>query len=162
MVKKMFKILPILFVLLIAGYSYKKFRIAPKISFPVFEVLNEKKELIKLSNNSGKLRVISFYASWCPDCKREFPKMVAAMKTSLSEAEFIAITDEGLEKMIWFKDTSKYPFTFYSLPNSFDTYDIYAIPTTYILNSKDEILYSKVGEIEWENETFINELLQKN
>jgi len=158
---KMFKILPVLFVLIIVGYSYKKYRVPPRISFPTFEVQNEKNETIQLTNNSGKLRVISFYASWCPDCKREFPKMFSAMNTYLSEAEFIAITDEGVEKMIWFKETSKYPFTFYSLPDSFDTYDIHAIPTTYILNSKNEILYSKVGEIEWENEKFILNLLQR-
>ncbi|MBP6739282.1 MAG: hypothetical protein KA146_04790, partial [Leptospiraceae bacterium] len=48
-----------------------------------------------------------------------------------------------------FKDKYKYPFTFYTLPNSFDEYEIHAIPTTYILNSKNEILYSKVGDIDW-------------
>lgn len=160
MFNKLIKILPILLLFFIVGYNYKKYRIAPQILFPKIEVLNEKNELITLSNANGKLRVVSFYASWCPDCKLEFPKMLSAMKSSLSQAEFIAITDEGFEKMIWFKETSKYPFSFYSLPKSFDEYDIYAIPTTYILNSKNEIIYRKVGEIEWKNKEFISSLIE--
>ncbi len=131
------------------GYNYKKFRIAPRISFPSLEVINDKNETVKLTPTSGKLRVISFYASWCPDCKREFPKMKQAMETNLSNYEFLAITDEGFDTMIFFKDKYKYPFQFFTLPNSFDEYDIHAIPTTYILNDKNEVLYSKVGDIDW-------------
>jgi thiol-disulfide isomerase/thioredoxin len=150
----MTKIFTLTFFLLIVfgiGYNYKKYRIAPRISFPNLEVLNERNETITLSNTTGKLRVVAFYASWCPDCKIEFPKMQSAMQTNFSEYEFIAITDEGFEKMVSFKDKYKYPFIFYSLPKSFDEYDIFAIPTTYILNSKNEIIYSKVGNIDWEN-----------
>jgi|JI10StandDraft_1071094.scaffolds.fasta_scaffold12210_2 thiol-disulfide isomerase/thioredoxin len=131
------------------GYNYKKFRIAPRISFPSLEVINDKNETVKLTPTSGKLRVISFYASWCPDCKREFPKMKQAMETNYSDFEFIAITEEGVDSMNAFKDKYKYPFTFYTLPFSFEEYDIYAIPTTYIINAKNEILYSKVGDIDW-------------
>ena len=48
-----------------------------------------------------------------------------------------------------FKDKYKYPFHFYTRPNSFDEYEIHSIPTTYIRNSKNEILYNKVGDIDW-------------
>ncbi len=150
----MTKIFTLTFFLLVffgIGYNYKKYRIAPRISFPKLEVLNERNETVTLSSPTGKLRVISFYASWCPDCKIEFPKMQSAMQKDFSGFEFIAITDEGLGKMIAFKDKYKYPFIFYTLPMSFDEYEIYAIPTTYILNSKNEIVYSKVGSIDWES-----------
>ncbi len=146
---KIIAITSIFLLILGIGYNYKKYRIPPKISFPSLQVVNEKNESVTLSSADGKLRVISFYASWCPDCKREFPKMKQAMESNLSNFEFIAITDEGYDTMIAFKDKYKYPFTFYTLPNSFDEYEIHAIPTTYILNSKNEILYSKVGDIDW-------------
>lgn len=71
------------------------------------------------------------------------------METNYSDFEFIAITEEGVDSMNAFKDKYKYPFTFYTLPFSFEEYDIYAIPTTYIINAKNEILYSKVGDIDW-------------
>lgn len=151
MISKFITITSLLLVFFGIGYNYKKYRIAPRIFFPEIEVTNEKKEIVKLENKTGKLRVISFYASWCHDCKVEFPKLLSAMQTDFSEYEFITITDEGFEKMVAFKDKYKYPFTFYTLPNSFDTYDIYAIPTTYILNSENEIIYSKVGAIDWKN-----------
>ncbi len=151
MISKFITITSLLLVFSGIGYNYKKYRVAPKIFFPGMELINTNKEFVKLDEKMGKLRVVAFYASWCPDCKVEFPKLLSAMQTDFSEYEIIAITDEGFEKMISFRDKYKYPFTFYTLPNSFDSYEIYAIPTTYILNSKNEIIYSKVGAIDWKN-----------
>ncbi len=155
---KNLQILGLVFALLIGGYTYKKYRVAPSILFPEIDVINTGKEITKLPNTNGKVRIVSFYASWCPDCKREFPKMLSASNSDLSDAEFFAITDEGYDKMMSFKQSSGYPFQFYTLPSSFDEYKIFAIPTTYILNSKNEIIYSKVGEIDWQNEKFLSEI----
>ena len=58
-----------------------------------------------------------------------------------------------------FKDQKGYPFTFLKLNNAFGNIGIASIPTTYLLNTKGEIVYNKVGYIDWEDESTINHLL---
>lgn len=151
MKKNIFPIVSILLLIIYAGYSYQKYRIAPGFSFSKLELINEKKETSFPIQKDGKWKVISFYASWCIDCKREFPNMKKAMETNLSDFSFIAITDEGYEKMISYKYTNEYPFQFFSLLKDFENYQIYAIPTTYILNPENEIVYGKIGSVDWQS-----------
>lgn len=152
--KKIIAISVIILAGLIGAYLYSKYRIPPKIIFPEMSVVNGEQEIVKFATQPGKMKVVTFYASWCPDCIHEFPHILTASKSNFANFDFVAITDEGFDKMLAFKEKNKYPFVFYSLTKPFDEYGVYAIPTTYILNSKNEIVYSKVGKIDWENGTF--------
>jgi thiol-disulfide isomerase/thioredoxin len=164
MYKKIFSISGFIFLLTITLtiYFFNKYRIPPKIYFPSINVINDKNEITRFSLNSGKMTVVSFYASWCVDCKTEFPKMQSAKSSDFSELDFVAITDEGFALMNRFKENHKYPFIFYSLVEPFENYGIHAIPTTYILNPKNEIIYSKVGHINWKDEKFIMEIKKQS
>lgn len=149
MKKNIFPIVSILLIFAYGAYSYKKYRMAPTFTFSDLELINEKRETVNSIPKDKKWKVVTFYASWCIDCKIEFPKMKEAMKTNLADFSFIAITDEGFEKMMAYKANYKYPFVFFSLTKEFENYQIYAIPTTYILNPENEIVYGKVGAVDW-------------
>ena len=62
------------------------------------------------------------------------------------------------EKLISFKDKKQYPFTFLKLNTPFSAIDIASIPTTYLVNTKGEIVYNKVGYIHWDDESNLNHL----
>jgi hypothetical protein len=65
----------------------------------------------------------------------------------LAGYEMLAITDENLEKLTEFKTKTQYPFTFLTLTKVFSDIGINSIPTTYLLNTKGEIVYNNVGFI---------------
>lgn len=135
--------------LLIAVYTYRKYRIAPAIALTELEALNADGTKVKIWPQTGRGVIVVFYASWCHDCARELPKLVRAMQGPLKGAQVVALTDEDLPTMIRYRNQTQYPFAFYALPRDFDQYGIHAIPTVYVLNAKGEAVFTKVGDVDW-------------
>ena len=150
-------IVPVIFIVcsaLVGFYLYKKYRVAPTIDLLKQEVYNENNERVDLQKFVGKRLIISYYASWCRDCLQEMKTMNAVKATKYADAEVIAITDETQEKLVQFKNSRNYPFTFLPLNKGFDEIKIYSIPVTYIVNEEGKLIYEKVGAIDWESESF--------
>ena len=135
--------------LLIAGYTYKKYRIAPAIPFIELEALNAQGAKMKIWPQTGRGVIVVFYASWCHDCARELPKLVRALQGPLKGAQVVALTDEDLPTMISYRNQTQYPFAFYALPRDFENYGIHAIPTVYVLNAQGDAVFTKVGDVDW-------------
>ena len=135
--------------LLLIAYTYSKYRVAPRIAFPNLQVTDVLGAKVRLKPRPGRPLVVVIYASWCHDCARELPKLHAAWSKNLNQVDVALVTDEGMATMLHYRNRHKYPFAFYTLSESFDTYGIHAIPTTYVLSEKGEILFSKVGDVDW-------------
>lgn len=139
-------------------HTYSKYRIAPRISFPNLQVTDVLGAKVTLRPRQGRPLVVVFYASWCHDCARELPKLHAAWSRNLQHVDVALITDEGMGTMLRYRNHHKYPFAFYTLPESFDIYGINAIPTIYILNAQGEIIFRKVGEVDWRSPDLIEKI----
>lgn len=139
----------LLVALLLIVHAYSKYRIAPRISFPNLQVTDVLGAKVTLRPRPGQPLVVVFYASWCHDCARELPKLHAAWFTNLNQVDVALVTDEGIQAMIGYRNQHRYPFAFYTLMEPFDAYGIEAIPTVYVLNGKGEIIFSKVGDVNW-------------
>jgi hypothetical protein len=61
-----------------------------------------------------------------------------------------------------YRDLTRFPFTFYSLPHDFDFYGIHAIPTVYILNSTGETIFQKVGDVDWQSSSLLRKINPPN
>jgi peroxiredoxin len=151
----------ILLVLVVAAlifvvYKYRKYRIAPSIKLFNQEVYDAGGKRVDLNIYKGKKLIISYYASWCGDCLREMKALDKVKTTELADVVVIMITDESVEKMISFTEKHNYPFTFYRLNKSFDKINIYSIPVTYIVNQKGELVYEKVGAIDWTDNSLLS------
>lgn len=133
-------------------YFFNKYNVAPKIDIINLAVLDETSQPFDIKSLKGKKVIVSFYASWCPDCLKELKTLNQIKGEKLSDVEVLAITDETMEKLISFKTKKQYPYTFLKLTKSFNDLKIFSIPTVYLLNTKGEIVYEKVGYINWENE----------
>ncbi len=132
--------------------------VAPSIQVDKLEILNEDTTKFEISSLKGKKVIISFYASWCPNCLEELEILNSIKNEKLNDIEILAITDESLEKLTSFKNKKQYPFTFLKLNASFPEIGIASIPTTYLLNTEGEIVYNKVGYIQWDDESNLNHL----
>lgn len=112
---------------------------------PDFTLKNEKGESVSLSDYSGKVVILNFWASWCPPCKAEMPEF-NKMNDELKESKdvillTINLTDgqrETKEKALKFLKENNYYF-----PVLFDEdgiaagiFGIQSIPTTAIIDKE--------------------------
>lgn len=159
MSKKTTYIILILAILGVVGlYFFNKYNVAPVIDISKLEVVDQDTNKFDIPSLKGKMVIVSFYASWCPNCIEELKTLNSIKNTKLADIEVLAITDEGMEKMVDFKTKKQYPFTFLALTQSFSSLGIVSIPTTYLLNTKGEIVYNKVGYIDWDDESTLSHL----
>lgn len=135
--------------LMLIGFLYNKYRVAPRISFAGLQVIDTQGARVTLQPRAGRSLIVVFYASWCHDCARELPRLKAKWMQNPEKADVAAVTDEGIESMVDYRTQHGYPFAFYTLTQPFDAYGIEAIPTVYILNDQGKITFSKVGEVDW-------------
>jgi thiol-disulfide isomerase/thioredoxin len=151
--RQTYNILIIAILGLVGLYLFNKYKVAPKIDVTNLEVVDSTSAKFDIKSLKGKKVIVSFYASWCPDCLKELKALNEIKNEKLKDVEVLAITDETMEKLISFKNKKEYPFTFLKLSKSFNDLKIFSIPTVYLLNTKGEIVYQKVGYINWKDES---------
>lgn len=120
---------------------------------PNFELESLTGEKVKLSDYTGKMVMINFWASWCPPCRVEMPHMETYYQEFKDEhnIEILAVNMTTLErgsqeKVPEFVD--KHGLTFPVLMDEEgkvkELYDVMVYPTTYIVNAKG-IITDKVS-----------------
>ena len=125
----------------------------------------------KLSDMSGKVIFLDFWASWCKPCKEEFPYLIN-MYNGLKDTSFMVVAvnvDNDKEKLNNFISNlgAEVPFTIIfdkegKLP---DLYKLDAMPTSFIIDKKGVIKFKHTGFELSDKETYkkeINDLLSAN
>lgn len=140
---------------LVGLYFYKKYQVAPSIDVFSQKLYDENNTEVNLNVYKGKPLIISFYASWCGNCIQELNELNEIKDSELKDVTVICITDESAEKLISFKEHRNFPFTFFRLNKSFPEIGIEAIPVTYLINTKGEVVYNNVGAIQWTDNSFL-------
>ncbi len=130
---------------------------------PDFTLKTISGEEIKLSAFRGKRVILNFWASWCPPCKAEMPHMQEFyVENRESNAVLLSVNLTTAEKKS--SDVTKfveeYELTFpVMLDEQGDIgqiYQAYAIPTSYLIDSKGIIRKKIVGPMDKE---MMNELI---
>ena len=111
---------------------------------------------VSLSDYAGKALFINFWATWCPPCKREIP-VFNKFYEKYKERGFVILgisVDRGGAEAVKEFMTSQ-PIAFPVLLASEEVYDRYqallepsergAIPTTFVVNRKGEVIDIFVG-----------------
>ena len=155
---RIYTLLGFFIAFLIGMYVYNKYNVAPKIDISKLDIVDANNQKFDIKSLRGKKVIISFYASWCPNCIDELKVLNKIKNEKLADITILAITDESIEKLVSFRDKKQYPFTFLKLTKPFSDIGIASIPTVYLVNTKNEIVYDKVGYINWEDESTLSHL----
>lgn len=116
----------------------------------------------KLSDYRGKWVVVNYWASWCPPCLEEIPDLVDFHDAHQDKDAVVwGINTESLssEKLTTFADS--YLISYPVLRGSSDSGEalgpIPALPTTYLVSPKGEIVARNIGPLTRKQlEDFIN------
>lgn len=121
----------------------------------------------QFSEWDGKVRVLNFWATWCPPCRKETP-MFVDMQDKLGEKglQFIGVAIDDKQKVQDFMDTFgvNYPMLI-GAEDAIDVAEQYgnrmgALPYTVVINREGTIVYAQGGEMtRQKTESIINPLL---
>jgi thiol-disulfide isomerase/thioredoxin len=122
-------------------------------------LLDENGNEIKLEDFKGKMVLLNFWATWCRPCIKEMPNLEAAREI-LEKEDFIFITisDESWDKINAFRTQRPYGFTWLKLGLPVNSFEIYSLPTTIILNKDGVEVFRHVGIEEWDKAEVLNQL----
>jgi peroxiredoxin len=104
---------------------------------------------VSLAQFRGRPVVINFWATWCPPCRDEIPRLVEAYQREKDGVVFIAISDEPANVVGPFVKENAIPYV--NLLDSGDrvssVYGIKALPTTLFISRDGEIEVYYTGEM---------------
>ncbi|MBO6893107.1 MAG: TlpA family protein disulfide reductase [Roseibium sp.] len=117
----------------------------------------------QLEDYRGKTVLVSFWASWCPPCRKEMPSL-ARLNRALGSDRFavlaINVGDREARVRI-FLDTIDHD----GLPVLLDSgselpskWYVRGLPMSYVLNGSGSVVYGAIGEREWDSIEMIDAL----
>jgi len=149
----------IVITILVAGFFYNKYRVAPKVKFETLKLTDLNGNKVSLDSFQGKKMFINFFATWCGPCIKEVPSLLSAQQILAKENfRFVLISDEPVERLKHFQEQTGAGFPILHSEKKLQEYKIYTIPTSYVLNSNHEIVFKKTGEEDWASDAVIQKL----
>jgi thiol-disulfide isomerase/thioredoxin len=111
-------------------------------------------EEVRLSDLRGKVVFLNVWATWCPPCVGELPsieKLAQSLKGE--EVAFVLVSQEQAEVVRKFAENKQLRLPFYVSfgppPKVFETN---AIPATFVLNRRGEVVYQRIGSADWDTD----------
>jgi thiol-disulfide isomerase/thioredoxin len=106
--------------------------------------------------------IVTYFQSWCGDCRRELPELEALQKQFPGQLKVLVITDESFEISKQAKEYLKIDLPFYKSEKTLKEIGIHRFPTTYLLDKKGSVIESKVEGIHWNTKEIQEEILRLN
>ena len=137
-------------------------KIAPKHPFEKSVLMDEQNKKVAISDFKGKVVIVTYFQSWCGDCRRELPELEALQKQFTEQLKVLVITDEPFEISKQVKEYLKIDLPFYKSEKTLKEIGIHRFPTTYLLDKKGSVVESKVEGIHWNTKEIQEEILRLN
>ena len=135
-------------------------KIAPKHPFQKSVLTDERNKNVAISDFNGKVLIVTYFQSWCRDCRRELPELAALQKQFPEQLKVLVITDEPFEISNQVKEYLKIDLPFLKSENTLKEIGIHRFPTTYLLDKKGNVIESKVEGIHWNTKEIQDEILK--
>ena len=116
---------------------------------------------INLKNYQGKLVIINFWATWCKPCREEMPSLDNLYRnSSFKNLQVLAVNMEQpnvkkVEKFLSDLDIKKIDIYFDPNLNFVKEFKLRGVPTTILINKKNEEFARILGEVNFQDKKFI-------
>lgn len=100
-----------------------------------------------LSDHKGRKLVLSFWASWCGPCRKELPALSAWAKEN-PKVDVIAVNvdrDRSLADRFLRAVPVDLPIAYDPDASALGGYDVTAMPTMFVFDTKGAVVFRKVG-----------------
>lgn len=142
--------------LILFGATAQEWKTQVGQKVPTFEITNKDGRTISTDDLKGKVVLINFFATWCPPCRMELPKVQEEIWDIFSTREDLDIIvlarEEGWDKIDPFVEEYGYTLPFYPDLNR-EVYSLFAsdtIPRNVIIDRDGKIIYQSIGYSEEE------------
>lgn len=126
------------------------------------QLVNSKGEKVSMEQYRGKTIFINFWATWCPPCVAEMPginDMYNDIDKDKIEVLMVSF-DRKFEKAIQYKSKNSFDFEVYAPATAIpQMYNSPSIPTTFIIDSKGDLVFTHKGMADY-NRTDFKEFLK--
>lgn len=105
---------------------------------------------VELSDFSGKVILLNYWATWCPPCVAEMPSLQNLYNDYQDKMVFIFLTNDDKTKVDAFM--KKRDFTlpvYYQLSEAPSKLHTNSLPTTFLIDQNGKILIEEVGASDW-------------
>jgi cytochrome c biogenesis protein CcmG, thiol:disulfide interchange protein DsbE len=105
---------------------------------------------ISLSQYAGKPVIVNFWASWCPPCQQETPLLASWYRQEKGRVPLIGLDENDTESAALSFAHAKgvsYPIGFDPQTTAASAYGVAALPQTFFLNAKHQIVARVAGAV---------------
>jgi len=110
-----------------------------------------------LSSFVSKSTIVHYYASWCGPCMRELPDLLEFSSVH-PEFDVLLVTDDPWSKVQVLASKPHSQNVHFCHVSSLKEIGIYSIPVSYFTNANCDVVYSNLGETNWQSPSFLQEL----
>ena len=123
---------------------------------PGWQLQNLEGKAVKLSDFKGKVVLLNFWATWCPPCRDEIPDLISLQQQYSPRGLVvlgIAMDGRGAAIVKPFAEKMKinYPLVIGDQKTSEDYGGIDALPTTFIIDRKGNVIAQQKGATDRES-----------
>ncbi|MBC11202.1 MAG: DsbE family thiol:disulfide interchange protein [Rickettsiales bacterium] len=131
--------------------------------FPEFQVkpLKNYDVLSQKDLQKKEIKIVNFFASWCPPCKVEHPQLIELSKSF--NLYGIAKKDKPQQLLTWLEELGN-PFKKVGLDNEGMVsieWGVYGLPETFIVDDSGVIIYKHIGPVMKKDVIEIKSLIKK-
>lgn len=136
---------------------------------PVLDLLTIDNKRVQLKDLRNKVVLVNFWASWCPPCVHEMPSM-QRLQDKFDRDEFVILgvnmaeDKQTIQNFIKNRVAVNFPILMDSDGDALKRWQVFAFPTSYLIDKHGKIRYSLFGSIEWDTKKttdIINKLISE-